>query len=609
LTEAQEEDIYGTSDTNPDTDGDGYLDGAEVTAQVDPNDPNSFPNQPPVFEDAIIELAENSVEATQVYRFSAKDEEGDVVTFSIVTNADPDEDGNEVFILEEDRLLVNDPGDLDFENISSFDVVIEATDGKSPENANFTINLIDDRTEDADGDGLTEAQEEDDYGTLDTNPDTDGDTYTDKEEVTFNSNPNSAQKIPYVNLTVLAQGGGTVAGSGSYPLRTVVNITATPDLDYAFNGWTGDVSSAENPFGVLMDDNKIVRTRFVDSMVDDDNDGLSNLAERITHRTDPNNADTDGDGLTDGKEVLETLSDPKKIDTDNDGLTDLVETATLSFVSRDDTGTNPNDPDTDGDGLSDGCEVKGFTSYSIVKGTFRWLDALDDAEDRGGHLATFADRDEWRDALKAVGDNPFDDFASIWIGAEKKGNEWEWLTGEKVDFNQWGEGQPSNQTKALLAGEKARGRPAGTWYTNTPSERAGGYFLEVTESPDPTNPDTDGDGILDGDEDGVLCERITDPFIEDKDKDGWKDEVEILFGSSPDSSKSVPEFRLKTNILESGQLELLFPGEKATRYTIQTSADMKDWVSLEKLIIGQGDTIRERFQVSGDVGFFRVIRE
>ena len=141
LTEAQEEDIYGTSDTNPDTDGDGYLDGAEVTAQADPNDPNSFPNQPPVFEDAVIELAENSVEATQVYRFSATDDDGDVVTFSIITNADPDEDGNDVFLLEDDRLLVNDPGDLDFESLDSFDIVIEATDGKSPENANFTSHV------------------------------------------------------------------------------------------------------------------------------------------------------------------------------------------------------------------------------------------------------------------------------------------------------------------------------------------------------------------------------------------------------------------------------------------------------------------------------------
>ena len=36
---------------------------------------------------------------------------------------------------------------------------------------------------------------------------------------------------------------------------------------------------------------------------------------------------------------------------------------------------------------------------------------------------------------------------------------------------------------------------------------------------------------------------------------------------------------------------------------------MKDWVSLKKLIIVQGDTVKEMFQISGDVGFFRILRE
>ena len=62
-------------------------------------------------------------------------------------------------------------------------------------------------------------------------------------------------------------------------------------------------------------------------------------------------------------------------------------------------------------------------------------------------------------------------------------------------------------------------------------------------------------------------------------------------------------------MVEEGQLEVLFPGEKATRYIIQLSSDMKDWVSLKKLIIGQGDTVKEMFQISGDFGFFRIVRE
>ena len=196
------------------------------------------------------------------------------------------------------------------------------------------------------------------------------------------SNPLIAQDVPLVALNLISQRGGSVSGDGIYPLRSIVKIEATPDPDYAFIGWNGDIFSSKNPLQIRMDKSKTVRASFVDSMVDNDQDGLSNLSERIIHKTDPNKPDSDGDGLTDGEEVLVTLSDPNKQDTDNDGLIDSVETGTMNYISSQDTGTNPNDPDTDGDGLSDGCEVKGFTFYSIVKGSYRWSEAVDDAEER-----------------------------------------------------------------------------------------------------------------------------------------------------------------------------------------------------------------------------------
>ena len=58
-----------------------------------------------------------------------------------------------------------------------------------------------------------------------------------------------------------------------------------------------------------------------------------------------------------------------------------------------------------------------------------------------------------------------------------------------------------------------------------------------------------------------------------------------------------------------GEIEILFPGEKATRYTIQISSDMTDWVSLEKIIIGKGESVREKFETSRGFEFFRVLKE
>jgi hypothetical protein len=90
---------------------------------------------------------------------------------------------------------------------------------------------------------------------------------------------------------------------------------------------------------------------------DFDGDGLSNLAEVVTHQTNPLKADTDGDGLLDGWEVANSL-DPNDDgttdvnnggsgDPDNDGLTNAEEQ---------DLGTDPNDADSDDDGITDGGE-------------------------------------------------------------------------------------------------------------------------------------------------------------------------------------------------------------------------------------------------------------
>ena len=60
--------------------------------------------------------------------------------------------------------------------------------------------------------------------------------------------------------------------------------------------------------------------------------------------------DSDGDGLSDGAEILVYRTDPDNPDSDGDGLSDYDEVITY--------GTNPNDPDSDGDGLPDGWEVQ-----------------------------------------------------------------------------------------------------------------------------------------------------------------------------------------------------------------------------------------------------------
>ena len=97
---------------------------------------------------------------------------GDEHEFGLVAGTGGED--NAMFTLVGNELRSN--ATYDFEANNTFSVLISATDisGLSVAKA-FTITINDDRSEDFDNDGLTEAQEEDTYGTSDLDPDSDND--------------------------------------------------------------------------------------------------------------------------------------------------------------------------------------------------------------------------------------------------------------------------------------------------------------------------------------------------------------------------------------------------------------------------------------------------
>lgn len=150
--------------------------------------------------------------------------------------------------------------------------------------------------------------------------------------------------------------------------------------------------------------------------------------------------------------------------------------------------------DLDGDGRSDNFE-RGVGRYELVRGSFTWQEAKEDAEKRGGHLATIISQAEW-DSMVAVMGN-FYNGLSIWIGGTDAISEgsWTWVTGEPWGYTRWAGGEPDNlgdQDYALLIGN-------GLWNDYAPSLREY-YLLERGFYTDPNNADTDGDGFKDGDE-------------------------------------------------------------------------------------------------------------
>jgi len=84
-----------------------------------------------------------------------------------------------------------------------------------------------------------------------------------------------------------------------------------------------------------------------DADLDNDNDSVTNAMEH-SYKCNPNSSDSDNDGLTDSEEINIYHTNPAVADTDADGLSDTVE-LTESL-------TDPLNPDMDGDGVSDGKE-------------------------------------------------------------------------------------------------------------------------------------------------------------------------------------------------------------------------------------------------------------
>ncbi|HOX57327.1 MAG TPA: immunoglobulin domain-containing protein [Verrucomicrobiota bacterium] len=72
-------------------------------------------------------------------------------------------------------------------------------------------------------------------------------------------------------LTVNADAGGSVSKSpnqASYVAGTVVTVTATPGVGHDFGGWSGDITSADNPLFVTVLSNLAVAANFVPSPTD-----------------------------------------------------------------------------------------------------------------------------------------------------------------------------------------------------------------------------------------------------------------------------------------------------------------------------------------------------
>lgn len=97
-------------------------------------------NTAPIIQDQLFTLAENSENGVEVAIIEALDQEGDALTFTIISG-----NTDNAFLLTSStgELIVTNSGVLDFETTPSFELLVSVTDGEFTEVAKITINLTD----------------------------------------------------------------------------------------------------------------------------------------------------------------------------------------------------------------------------------------------------------------------------------------------------------------------------------------------------------------------------------------------------------------------------------------------------------------------------------
>jgi len=356
-----------------------------------------------------------------------------------------------------------------------------------------------DNFEDKEGDGLVNLYEYnnslvntgwvDNDGIFTTRPDsndTDGDTLSDNDELyNYLTDPTSND----------TDGDGMPDGwEVKYGLNPISALDADYDLDN--DGWDFDRNF------LLTSDEQ-----------------FTNL-EEYWNNTDPTNNDTDGDGMLDGWEGYYNLQPNDPSDAEQDFDEDGYDANRDGFISSIESYTNieeflnntePNNNDTDGDGMHDGWEV-----YYNLNPLDIYDSTVDNDEDGfdANYNGTLEEDEEHNNLLEFQADtHPYirdTDADGMWDG-------WEWLYGlnplNPLDAN------ADNDNDGVINRLE---------YNNT----AAGPYMEVDNitSSHPNNNDTDGDGLLDGQE---LFNYLTDPTSNDTDGDGMPDGWEVKYGLNP----------------------------------------------------------------------------
>ncbi len=491
--------LYLTDPTNADTDGDTMRDDYEIYYSLDPFNDDSYDDPD---NDGLI----NRLEAQANTNPQKSDTDNDLIPDNyevgmglnpLIDDSDEDPDYDSLTNYEE-YIVGTDPFQADTDHDGVFDGLEVNTYDTNPLNPDSDYDNIDDGDEiyiygtnptkpDSDYDGLNDFDELFIYYTEPLNPDSDSDGLNDYQEViTYSTNPEEPDSDfdgidDYDEVMIYGTNPNLPDTDGdglsdydelftfnTNPILPDMDSDGLTDYDEIFTHFTNP-QEPDSDFDGLNDYAELYTYLTNPNSADTDSDGINDWDEINTYNTNPNLSDSDSDGLTDYQEIFDYYTNPNLTDSDTDGLSDYDEIITYS--------TNPNEQDTDGDSLTDYEELFTYSTNPL----------LSDPDDDG--------LNDYEEVI-TYNTDPFDNDSDD-----------DYFTDGYEVANGWDPNDPLDPDSTLDFDSDG--------LTN---------LEEGEQGTDPYDPDTDGDGLLDGDEvhtDGTL------PINPDSDPDGLTDGEEI----------------------------------------------------------------------------------
>ena len=240
--------------------------------------------------DQNFELIENSEKGKVVGTINSYDD----VQFTIIENFNSNNDDNPAFIIIDNELILNDPEDIDYETQSTITLNFNGSlsSGESDE-ASILIAIIDDRSEDNDGDGLNQDQEIS-IGTSDFSKDTDNDGFDDGTEVAIGTDPTDESSNPGLveaqNLIKeLEEKNKLLTDSITEKDSLIVSINENlisknseiTDLNTQVNSLNDSIAQKDSTISSL-EDSLTTKTQQISSLNDEINDAQNLITEKET---------------------------------------------------------------------------------------------------------------------------------------------------------------------------------------------------------------------------------------------------------------------------------------------------------------------------------------